>query len=88
MAVESNLERGEMTTKEDSTEGSVKESKTMDSDDLEHHLSTKQVVPSEFDDNRPLEIGDPRSFPDGGRQAWLCVAGGAACFFCSFGWIK
>lgn len=25
-------------------------------------------------------------FPDGGSKAWLCVAGGAACFFCSFGW--
>jgi len=26
--------------------------------------------------------------PDGGTQAWLCVAGCAACYFCSFGWIK
>lgn len=31
---------------------------------------------------------DPSQFPDGGRDAWLCVAGSAACFFCSFGWIN
>jgi len=28
---------------------------------------------------------DPASFPDGGTKAWFCVAGAAACFFCSFG---
>ena len=31
---------------------------------------------------------DPSSFPDGGAQAWLCVAGGFLCLFCSFGWIN
>ena len=30
----------------------------------------------------------PSQFPDGGLQAWLCVAGGSACLFCSFGWIN
>ena len=28
---------------------------------------------------------DPASFPDGGLQAWLVVAGAAACFFVSWG---
>ncbi|RMZ89759.1 hypothetical protein DV736_g3023, partial [Chaetothyriales sp. CBS 134916] len=31
---------------------------------------------------------DPSSFPDGGRDAWLTVAGAAACFFVSWGWIN
>ncbi|KAK5136692.1 hypothetical protein LTR08_002345 [Meristemomyces frigidus] len=30
----------------------------------------------------------PSQYPDGGRQAWLCVAGGFCCLFCSFGWIN
>lgn len=36
----------------------------------------------------PVSPMHPSQFPDGGLQAWLCVAGSAACFFCSFGWIN
>jgi hypothetical protein len=31
---------------------------------------------------------DPSQFPDGGVKAWLVVAGGFCCLFCSFGWIN
>lgn len=31
---------------------------------------------------------DPKSFPDGGAQAWLTIAGSSACLFVSFGWIN
>ncbi|KIV97128.1 hypothetical protein PV10_00916 [Exophiala mesophila] len=31
---------------------------------------------------------DPSSFPDGGLRAWMTVAGCAACFFVSWGWIN
>ena len=31
---------------------------------------------------------DPKAFPDGGRTAWLTVAGASACLFVSFGWIN
>ncbi|KAL0255002.1 hypothetical protein SLS55_009527 [Diplodia seriata] len=31
---------------------------------------------------------DPKNFPDGGRDAWLCVLGGFCALFCSFGWIN
>jgi MFS family permease len=31
---------------------------------------------------------DPSSFPDGGKDAWLCVLGGFCVLFCSFGWIN
>src|SRR5690348_14880828 len=36
----------------------------------------------------PVNPMHPSQFPDGGAKAWLCVAGSAACFFCSFGWIN
>ena len=31
---------------------------------------------------------DPKSFPDGGWEAWLVVSGAFCCLFCSFGWIN
>lgn len=30
----------------------------------------------------------PSQFPDGGRQAYLCLLGGFCCLFCSFGWLN
>lgn len=33
-------------------------------------------------------LHDPKSFPDGGWEAWLVVSGGFFCLFCSFGWIN
>ena len=38
----------------------------------------------------PLKPGahDPKSFPDGGWEAWLVVAGAFCVMFCSFGWIN
>ncbi|PWW74953.1 MFS general substrate transporter [Tuber magnatum] len=35
-----------------------------------------------------FSIHHPSSFPDGGGTAWLCVLGGFAALFCSFGWIN
>lgn len=37
---------------------------------------------------KPVNSNHPSQFPDGGAQAWLCVAGASACMFCSFGWIN
>ena len=31
---------------------------------------------------------DPKSFPDGGLDAWLAVSGAFCSLFCSFGWIN
>lgn len=31
---------------------------------------------------------DPDAFPDGGFQAWFCIAGGFCSIFSSFGWIN
>ncbi|KAK5099619.1 hypothetical protein LTR70_002300 [Exophiala xenobiotica] len=36
----------------------------------------------------PVNPMHPSQFPDGGKQAWLCVAGSSACLFVSFGWIN
>lgn len=30
----------------------------------------------------------PSQFPDGGKDAWLCLAGAFCCLFCSFGWLN
>ena len=30
----------------------------------------------------------PSQFPDGGKDAWLCLLGGFCCLFCSFGWLN
>ncbi|KAK9249420.1 major facilitator superfamily domain-containing protein [Lipomyces tetrasporus] len=37
----------------------------------------------------PVEPSSPvLIFPDGGRQAWLCVVGAFCAQFCSFGWLN
>ncbi|KAK6069026.1 monocarboxylate permease-like protein [Seiridium cupressi] len=36
------------------------------------------------DEEKPFD----EDFPDGGRKAWLSVAGASCCLFCSFGWIN
>ena len=37
---------------------------------------------------QPVHPMHPSQFPDGGAEAWLCVAGASACLFMSFGWIN
>lgn len=46
--------------------------------------SEKDAVPAP----PPNPMMDPKSFPDGGLDAWLCVLGGFCALFCSFGWIN
>ncbi|OAL06079.1 MFS general substrate transporter [Phaeosphaeriaceae sp. SRC1lsM3a] len=36
----------------------------------------------------PTSPYHPSQFPDGGRQAFLCLLGGFCCLFCSFGWLN
>ena len=36
----------------------------------------------------PNPMMDPKSFPDGGKKAWLTVLGSSACMFVSFGWVN
>ena len=70
-------------------------------DDVQSHTEANIMPETEMQPQHPdIEEGkleksstvisamDPRSFPDGGLQAWLVVLGGFCCLFCSFGWIN
>ncbi|KAJ9653199.1 hypothetical protein H2198_007610 [Neophaeococcomyces mojaviensis] len=61
-------------------------------DEEKAQQTTDQPVGSDHDGEvqkqPPVHPMHPSQFPDGGAKAWLCVAGSAACFFCSFGWIN
>lgn len=50
--------------------------------------STEKVSSQADKTMKPAAPFDPSQFPDGGRDAWLCVAGSAASLFCSFGWVN
>ncbi|KAL9619597.1 MAG: hypothetical protein Q9160_005784 [Pyrenula sp. 1 TL-2023] len=51
---------------------------------LEHNAPPVQDV-----EKKPANpMMDPSSFPEGGTEAWLTVAGAAACLFVSFGWVN
>lgn len=43
---------------------------------------------SEKVNNLTPSIQDPHAFPDGGFQAWFCIAGGFCTIFSSFGWVN
>lgn len=47
--------------------------------------SDKEDVQPKQEPPNPMH---PSQFPDGGAEAWLCVAGSSACLFVSFGWIN
>lgn len=57
-------------------------------------LDVEQPAISEASDKattaapEPISPFHPSQFPDGGRDAWLCLLGGACCLFCSFGWLN
>jgi hypothetical protein len=68
----------------------------MDHQDLETTSSEKpqrsdpeDQFPVESPSEHPQETKvDLDAYPEGGLQAWLCIAGGFCAIFCSFGWIN
>ena len=38
--------------------------------------------------HEPISPFHPSQFPDGGKDAYLCLLGGFCCLFCSFGWLN
>jgi MFS family permease len=34
------------------------------------------------------DLWHPSQFPDGGKDAYLCLLGASCCMFCSFGWLN
>jgi hypothetical protein len=66
-------------------------------EDLDEKSETREYDPElEVSPEPPTEIArnvapggpDPRPFPDGGFEAWFCVAGGFCTLFASLGWIN
>ncbi|KAJ4358472.1 uncharacterized protein N0V89_003055 [Didymosphaeria variabile] len=48
----------------------------------EKDLSNSQTAPE------PINPWHPSQFPDGGKDAYLCLLGAFCCLFCSFGWLN
>lgn len=58
----------------------------MESDDPEK--GSLSDPPSEQVQDSAPAASDPNAFPDGGFEAWFCIAGGFCTIFSSFGWIN
>jgi MFS family permease len=46
------------------------------------HDTTEPIAPA------AVSPFHPSQFPDGGKDAYLCLLGGFCCLFCSFGWLN
>ena len=57
------------------------------SEKLEGFDDDPEINPKSEVSPQKAEI-DPNTFPDGGFEAWLVVAGGFCTVFSSFGWIN
>ena len=49
---------------------------------------TEAPAPAPAPASEPINPFHPSQFPDGGKDAWLCLLGSFCCLFCSFGWIN
>ncbi|RMZ72255.1 monocarboxylate permease [Pyrenophora seminiperda CCB06] len=62
-------------------------------DQIPHSDIEQPMAPmddKELDTPTPTAINpfDPSQFPDGGKDAYLCLLGAFCCLFCSFGWLN
>ena len=60
------------------------ENKSQDETDVEQGHNTEKS--QEAATAEAVSPYHPSQFPDGGKDAWLCLLGSACCLFCSFGW--
>ncbi|KAH8805460.1 monocarboxylate permease-like protein [Xylogone sp. PMI_703] len=66
---------------------SDRKSERVQNDDCEKSSFTEPPLEDAAVD--PVPSGpDPDVFPDGGFQAWFCIAGGFCALFSSFGWVN
>ena len=63
-----------------------RKSERLDSDDPEKNTLSEPPV-REGQEAAPAGP-DPNAFPDGGFEAWFCIAGGFCMTFASFGWVN
>ena len=70
---------------------------SLDEEKLRQHDADIEKPPVDEERNQPSEPAapseamnpfHPSQFPDGGKDAWLCLLGGFCCLFCSFGWLN
>ncbi|KAH8646251.1 monocarboxylate permease-like protein [Xylariales sp. PMI_506] len=59
-----------------------------DEEKLADNISTPKTASEKGDTDSPPSGPDPQAFPDGGFEAWFCIAGGFCTIFCSMGWIN
>jgi MFS family permease len=56
--------------------------------DLEQSPATEKPAEPTQPSQSPVNPYHPSQFPDGGKNAYLCLLGGFCCLFCSFGWLN
>lgn len=56
--------------------------------DIEQASAEKQMMPPTETAPMAIDASHPSQFPDGGKDAWLCLLGAFCGLFCSFGWIN
>ncbi|PVH97821.1 MFS general substrate transporter [Periconia macrospinosa] len=74
------------TTPVPSENGSLRREKVLDVE--QPAVEEKPTAPAREPAPEPISPFHPSQFPDGGKDAWLCLLGAAFCLFCSFGWLN
>ncbi|KAH8723922.1 major facilitator superfamily domain-containing protein [Phaeosphaeriaceae sp. PMI808] len=57
-------------------------------DDIEQLPTSQKKSETNEPELPPTSPWHPSQYPDGGRDAYLCLLGAFCCLFCSFGWIN
>lgn len=63
-------------------------SEKLQNDDFDSEGKTVRETPPEQVHELDPPKADLNAFPDGGFQAWFCIAGGFCAIFSSFGWVN
>ncbi|KAL6702683.1 hypothetical protein ACN47E_001230 [Coniothyrium glycines] len=56
--------------------------------EVEQALPDKKAASIVPTPESPVSPYHPSQYPDGGKDAYLCLLGGFCCLFCSFGWLN
>jgi hypothetical protein len=59
-----------------------------EADNLSDSTHEPELGPVDVEKDEKVNPFSPQAYPDGGREAWLCVFGAWCCLFVSFGWIN
>ena len=69
---------------------SIRDDKTRPSNADIEQSPIKEKRPNTTEPTAPATVSPfhPSQFPEGGKDAYLCLLGGFCCLFCSFGWLN